>query len=527
MGMPSVEPLLEDKAEFTPADILRPAAFPHPVTELRVQQTNLSWIVLTGPYAYKIKKSVAFSFVDQSTLQRRNALCEEELRLNQRLASNLYEAVVPITRLNEEVTVGGHGEIVDYAVKMKQFEAADELSALLKAQAVDATELADLGVRLADFHLSLPKEESAGELRATQQLHDAVLGSLATVLCHLDEGTRCAELGALVDWIHDFFHDSLLVLGQRERDGHIRECHGDLHAGNIVRWGGQLIPFDSLDFDPKLRWIDTMNDVAFLFMDLSSHNRRDLAFDFLNAYLSRTGDYDGVRLLNFYSIYRALIRAMVDLLSAENLATDRDTYRQRARLRLNTATGLLDAKDPALIIMHGLSGSGKSFVSALIAEQLGGVQIRSDVERKRLQAGSGVTAIHTEEFNQRTYARLFECAQSCLQGGVTAIVDAAFLEARNRDQFKAWADSHGIPFLIVSCEAELSELESRIERRGALGVDPSDADLEELRRQFRVWVPIGMGDTRRVVTINTMRPGAVQEALPRLRATLRQCQVAE
>jgi uncharacterized protein len=520
MGMPSIEPRSSNQSASAPLSILRPSAFPHPITDLRVRETNLSWVVLTGPYAYKIKKSVSLGFVDQSTLEQRKALCEEELRLNRRLAGDLYEAVVPITRGNEGLQVAGAGVVIDYAVKMKQFAAAQELSVLLASKSVDAAEIGRFGLRLADFHQSLPKAVGVADSQGTQQVHDAVLGSLATVLCHVDESIRPPELGSLIDWIHDFFHDSIFLLCKRERDGHIRECHGDLHARNIVRWHGQLVPFDSLEFDPKLRWIDTMNDVAFLFMDLASHNRQDLAFVFLNGYLARSGDYDGVRLLRFYAIYRALIRAMVDLLAAENLPAGRDKYRQLARLRLNTATSLLTAPEPALIVMHGLSGSGKSWVSSCLAEQLGAVQIRSDVERKRLQAESGAAAIHTEEFNQRTYARLFECAESCLQGGVTAIVDAAFLEAGNRDQFRVWADSHGIPFLVVSCRADRLELEARIERRRLSGADASDADLLELRRQLSAWVPIGFADMSRVVTIDTMLTEAVSEALPRIRAML-------
>ncbi len=525
MTAPNIEPLSDDEPEFTPANILRPPAFPHSITDLRVQETNLSWIVLTGPYAYKIKKNVSFHFVDQLTLGKRRALCEEELRLNRRLAADLYEGVVAITRSSEGVKVGGTGVVVDYAVKMKQFEAAQELSVLLEARSVDAEEIGDLGTRLADFHQSLPGARGTRDSQGTQQLHDAVLGSLATVLCHLGEGARSSELGALVDWIHDFLHDSRFLLCKRERDGHIRECHGDLHARNIVRWRGQLVPFDSLEFDPKLRWIDTMNDVAFLFMDLTSRNRKDLAFDFLNAYLSRSGDYDGIRLLRFYAIYRALIRAMVDLLAAESQAAACYKFLQRARLRLSTATDLLNAPAPGLIVMHGLSGSGKSSVSARLAEQLGAIQIRSDVERRRLQTESGDPAIHTQDFDHRTYACLFGLAESCLQGGVTAIIDAAFLEASNRDQFKAWADGHGIPFLIVSCQAEIPELEARIERRRQAGHDPSDADLLELHRQLKAWVPIETGDKSRVVTINTMLTEAVPAALPRIRAMLRTCAV--
>jgi predicted kinase len=383
-----------------------------------------------------------------------------------------------------------------------------------------AEEMADLGVRLADFQLSLPQAAGASEFESTQQLHDAVLGSLETILGHLEEGVQCAKLGALVDWIHDFLKQSLFLLAKREQDGHIRECHGDLPTRDIVRWSEKRVPFDSLEFDPKLRRVDTMNDVAFLFMDLCAHDRRDLAFVFLNAYLSRTGDYGGVRLLQFYSTYRALLRAMVDLRSAQSMPGERESHRERARLRLTGATELLGAKDRALIIMHGPSCSGKSFVSALLAERLGGVRISSDVERKRLQDKAGAAVVRAEEFNRRIYEHLFECAKSCLQGGLTAIVDAAFLDPRNRHEFAAWAECHGIAFLIVSCEAELSELESRMRRRDAASVDPSDAGLAVLHRQLGSWVPLGVQEKSRTVTINTMRPEAVQEAVPRLRAML-------
>jgi uncharacterized protein len=524
MGVPNIDSLSDDQKEFVPADILHPGAFPHPITGFAVRETNLSWIVLTGPYAYKIKKNVLLSFADQSTVEKRKALCEEELRLNRRLASDLYEAVLPITNGGAGLQIGGAGVVVDYAVKMKQFEAGQELSVLLADRLVDAAEIASFGARLADFHQSLPKAVGAPDMQGTQHLHDAVLGSLATVLCHLDEAARPPALGILVDWIHDFFHNSLGLLCRRERDGHIRECHGDLHARNIVRWHGQLIPFDSLEFDPKLRWIDTMNDAAFLFMDLASHNRQDLAFSFINAYLSRTGDYDGVRVLRFYAVYRALIRAMVDLLAAENQTAGREIFRRQACLRLDTATTFLRAHHPAMIIMHGLSGSGKSTVSERLAEQMGAIQIRSDVERRRLQTESGASAIHVEAFNQRTYGRLLGCAANCLQGGVSAIVDAAFLDASNRDQFRTWADSHDIPFLIVSCQADVPELEARIERRRHSGRDPSDADLSELRRQLSAWKPIGDFDESRVVTMDTTQPEAVLEALPRIRAMLHACE---
>ena len=217
---------------------------------------------------------------------------------------------------------------------------------------------------------------------------------MAMLLSHLGGDTQLPEMGTLIDWTHDYLHNSLSRLRQREQSGFIRECHGDLHARNVVRWRGRLTPFDCLEFDPKLRWIDVMNDVAFLVMDLVAHNRGDLAFTFLNSYLEHTGDYDGVRLLPFYAVYRALVRAKVDSIGAEGDLAQREEFRRRLRMRVKTAAAFISAPSPALIIMHGPSGSGKSSLSERLVVQLGAVRIRSDLERKRL-AGSQPDAART------------------------------------------------------------------------------------------------------------------------------------
>src|SRR6266700_2399609 len=327
--------------QFTPPDILRPSAFPHPVGRLEVRETNLSWVILTGLYAYKIRKSVKFDFIDASTLANRKHLCEEELRLNRRLAADLYIDVIAITQDADGVRIGGHGSVIEYAVRMKQFEASEELSALLERGTVSSQEVAEFAGRLAEFHANTPQAPCSPDYLHTSQLHDAVLGNLATLLAHLEANSAPPEMDILVDWTHDFLHDSLAPLRMRERSGFIRECHGDLHARNVVRWRGQLLAFDCLEFDPKLRWIDVMNDIAFMVMDLMAHGRRDLAFSFLNAYLEQTGDYDGVSLLPFYAVYRALVRAMVDSLGAEQEPSHREEFRQRLRSRVRTAADFI------------------------------------------------------------------------------------------------------------------------------------------------------------------------------------------
>ncbi len=506
---------------LVPADLLRPSAFPHPVGRLEVRETNISWIVLTGSYAYKIKKHIDLGFIDASTLSKRQHLCEEELRLNRRLAPDLYVDVVAITRDAVGVRVGGHGKIIEYAVRMKQFDASEELSALLERGAIDAAEIADLAADIAAFHASALPAPPGPDYVYTQQLHDAVLGNMAILLAHLDADTQLREMGALIDWTHDYLHNSLSQLRQREQAGFIRECHGDLHARNLVRWRGRLTPFDCLEFDPKLRWIDVMNDVAFLVMDLKAHGRSDLAFIFLNSYLEHTGDYDGVRLLPFYAVYRALVRAMVDSIGAEGDLVQREEYRRRLRMRVKTAAAFISAPSPTLIIMHGPSGSGKSFLSERLSVQLGAVRIRSDVERKRLagrhpdavRAVGFMRDIYTPGFSNRTYAHLLECAQSCLQGGMGVIVDAAFLDGEDRRVFVDLAAQQGARFVIVSCEAARQVMAERIKARQQARIDPSDADVAVLDQQLQDMQPLRSEELAHAVTANTSQASVCERTL--------------
>jgi aminoglycoside phosphotransferase family enzyme/predicted kinase len=498
--------------QFRPADLLVSTAFAHPVGRFEVRETHLSWVILTGLYAYKVKKNVHLEFIDASTLERRRFLCEEELRLNRRLAPALYLDVVDITHEAGGLRIGGHGPIVEYAVRMRQFDASQELSALLEGDTLDEQEFVDFAGRLARFHEGAPKASCGRDFSHTSDLRDAVLGNVATLLLHLDGQTPPPELGRLVDWIHDYLHESLTELRLREQGGAIRECHGDLHARNIVRWCGQLIPFDGLEFNPKLRWIDVMNDVAFLVMDLMAHKRQDLAIVFLNAYLERTGDYEGVRHLAFYSVYRSLVRAMVDGVSAEKDPQHREDFQKRLRMRAQSAGAFANRAVPTLFIMHGVSGSGKSWMSERLALRLGAIRIRSDIERKR-PGGISEQDLYTPAQSHRTYARLLESADHCLKGGFDTIIDAAFLHGADRRLFAELAAAGGFHFAIIACEADLAVLTQRIEQRAQAGADPSDADLMVLTEQLSSGEPLSASERIRAITIDTTTmPESCQKA---------------
>jgi predicted kinase len=273
-------------------------------------------------------------------------------------------------------------------------------------------------------------------------------------------------------------------------DGFVRECHGDLHLGNVALIGNRPIPFDCIEFNPALRWIDVMNEVAFTVMDLLHYQRSDLAFRFLNAYLESTGDYGGVSLLRYYIAYRAVVRAMVSAIRAGQTslrAEARTEALANCRGLVALARERLAWHCPALIITYGLPGSGKTTFAQAALERLQAIRVRSDVERKRLfglapQADSREVgaAIYTADATEQTYARLQALARKLLAAGTTVIVDAAFLRQSEREDFRRLAHEFAVPFAIASLEASATDLATRISRRLCKSNDASEADLAVL-----------------------------------------------
>ena len=503
-------------------ELLTPTAFPHPITQLELRETHLSWLVLTGTVAYKIKKPVRFEFIDAGTLERRRLLCEEELRLNRRLAPEIYLQVVPIVRTEGGVSIGGTGKAIEYAVAMQQFPAGDELPRLLTRADVEVNEMSALGELLAEFHGKAPTSSAA---RAPDRQYESVLGNLTELVAHLGPLEPPPGLRRIIAWAREQVQALEPTFRLRERSGFVRECHGDLHAANIVRWNHALVPFDCLEFEPQLRWIDVINDVAFLVMDLVSHERQDLAFALLSRYLEVTGDYDGIGLLPFYAAYRALVRAKVDALTAEQIPARAGDLRNRLHHRVAAAASWMSPHQASLILMHGPSGAGKSWLSERLVPRLRAVRIRSDVERRRLAgtpAGSTVSGvrqgIYSAQFSHRTYGRLADCAESCLRAGFSAIVDATFLEAADRELFRALARHTGANLVIVSCQSDPVTLSRRVLERSTWHTDAADASLAILDTQLREFAPFTLAEQSCVIAVDTCEPHAVQRVATAIEA---------
>jgi aminoglycoside phosphotransferase family enzyme/predicted kinase len=501
--------------------LLEPAAYSHPTEQPRLLETHISWVVLTGPFAYKIKKPVRYDFLDASTLELRKRYCEEELQLNRRLAADLYLDVVPIAMIDGKLRVNASGaEPIEYAVRMRQFDTQDVLTSLLERQDVRPQELIELARLLAHFHLDAPRSPGNATPQRTEGLFDAVLET-SEQLAGQDQAANSADLLArILRWIRALSCELEPTLQTREREQYVRECHGDLHAGNIVRWRNALLPFDGIEFDPALRWIDVMNDVAFLVMDLVSRGRSDLALTLLNSYLEITGDYAGVRLLPFYATYRALVRAKVDALAMQQSHSNSESLRERFNRRIETAAHWISRPCPMLVLMHGVSGSGKSWLSERLVAALPAVRVRSDLERKRLRVEANKDALYTPEMDHRTYARLAECAESCLQAGLNVIVDATFLERTNRDLLRGIARRLRVHCAIVACQASEATARTRVQERMMAGTDISDADEDVVSHQLRHLTPLSIAECHNVVIARTNDPRVVECTVAALRKLL-------
>lgn len=490
-------------ADRTMIDALRQRLQVQTGQPVSLVQTHISWVLLTDQLAWKLKKPIHLPFVDFSTLALRKHFCEEEVRLNRRFAPSLYLGVVPVCGSAQAPQLHGPGAPIDYAVCMRRFAPGALLSERLAAGELLPEHLDGLARRVAAFHQHALIAPPAPADDARQRVVAPVRGVLQQLRLHVD----AARVGVLESWVNAQAEALRETWSARHNDGRVRECHGDLHLANTVLLDGEATPFDCLEFDPELRRIDVMSDVAFLTMDLKANGRSDLAFRFLDAYLQCSGDYAGVAVLRFYEVYRALVRTLVGCLRA---AADRVHASAGGPDYLACAERIAQGGElPRLLITHGVSGSGKSTVAQLLLAAAGAIRLRSDVERKRLfgltalERSIGRAGIYAPDATERTFERLAQCTRTALRAGYPVIVDAAFLRRAERDRFRALATELRVPFTILHCTADDARLRDRVAKRSTARDDASEADLAVLERQRAHREPLGSDERACTLEITT------------------------
>lgn len=499
-------------------------------------ETHISWVLLTGKYAYKIKKPVNFGFLDFSSLAKRKFCCEEELRLNRRLAESLYLEVVTITGTPEHPCLQSSGPVLEYAVKMLQFEAGALLSERADAGNLSTGEIDQLAEIVSRFHQQASPASKESEYGNARDIQHWMLENFAHIEPVLTDPEELARLNALKQWTLAEWQQLSGIMSERKRQGFVRECHGDLHLGNMTLIDGNVVPFDCIEFNPQLRWLDVMSEIAFIIMDLSYRGYKALGYRMLNRYLQQTGDYQGLPLLRYYLVYRALVRAKVALLTGLQQHNGLDVkHREEYSNFINLGQNITQYSHPFLMITHGYSGSGKSTGAQRVSETLGAICLRSDVERKRLygfqaheDTGSAAGAgIYSAQAGRRTYRHLAALARLILQAGYHVMVDATFLQAKQRQYFQKLAETTGAGYLILDCRAPEQELQARIDNRLKQDFEPSEATLEVLQQQVRAAEDLSVIEMEKAVIFDADSLARFNEFMSKMMIKMSSCKAGE
>ncbi len=492
----------------------RPGVLAETAERIELLQTHMSWILLTDRHAYKIKKPVDLGFADFTTLEKRRYFCDEELRVNRRLAPQLYLAVLPITGTRQAPVVGGDGEPIEYAVYMKQFPQRELLPHVLERGELGPQHVETLARDVAGFHRRVEVDRDRGGFGEPESIWRPMQANFEHFAQALDgRASRCV-VREVRQWSENEFAAKQGDFTSRKRDGFIRECHGDMHLGNMFREGNSITLFDGIEFNETFRWIDVVNEAAFLVMDLKFRGRADLAHRFLNAYLQQTGDYRGLVVFPFYQVYRAMVRAKVkDIRSRQTQLASRTRNALRVQVRnyLGLARQCTGATHPRLLITHGVAGTGKTRGTDPLVDQWGAIRIRSDIERKRQFGYESLDrttspidgGIYAPEVTDQTYQRLADLVATVIQAGFSAIADGTFLQRRHRDLLRRTARKLGVPFRILDFRARPETIRRRIVDRQRRNSDASEADLRVLTRQLQTQQPLASDEQGDVISIDT------------------------
>jgi aminoglycoside phosphotransferase family enzyme/predicted kinase len=482
------------------------AAYPYPVSSVEVRHTHISVVFLAGAYAYKIKKPVELGFLDFTTLEKRRHFCQEEVRLNRRLAPTVYLGVVPVSATDKGVKVEGRDEPVEWAVKMVRLPEEATLEKRLERGEVGAALMTTLAAKVAHFHA-----------HAEMGDHISSFGTFEVVARNVRENFEQAapQVGmtlcrSVFERLQALTEQALArqrgIIEARAKRAVPRDTHGDLHLDHVYLFPerappADLVIIDCIEFNERFRYADPVVDMAFLAMDLAFHDRRDLAEVFAESYFQSSGDQEGRSLVPFYVAYRAAVRGKVEgfeLVENEVPQTERSTLLARARAHWLLALGELEApaRRPALVLVGGLPGTGKSTLARVLAERAGFCLIRSDPVRKELagvspaeSAGSRFgDGIYTPAWTERTYAECLRRTEKLLFEGKRVLVDANFGEESRRRAFLEVAARLAVPRVFMLCQTTPEIARRRLHDRRA---DVSDADWSTYQEAAHRWEAIG------------------------------------
>ena len=509
--------------------LLNPETYPHPVEVITTIETHISIVFLTGQYAYKLKKPVNFGFLNFSTLPFRKKFCALEVTLNRRTAPELYIGIEKVININNKVCLEPVSDfdetttspdIIEYLVKMKQFDPNMVLGRLLNQGYLDNSMISALTLQVSEFHKVAQAVDLESDYGNPEIQLKPMLDNFPSLESYFNNESTKQDLHELLNWTNNQFSVHKPMLQQRKQQGFVRACHGDLHLDNITLIDGQPVLFDGIEFNEYFRWIDVISDLAFLLIDLDFRNQHATSYKILSQYLSQTLDYNGLYLLNFYRVYRTMVRAKITALRAEQLPSkslEKQHIEQTALNYIQQAISYTkESKAPKCILLQGVSGSGKSYFANQLLEEVGdfkAIILSSDRIRKSLYgidqherlSGSEQQNLYSAEMNQKTYHALAENARICLELGFNVIIDATFLKYHHRDKIYQMASMTDADALLFSIEASTETASQAITLRQLLNNNPSDAGVEVMEHQKKRFEPPRHNEKALVLSSDDLR----------------------
>jgi aminoglycoside phosphotransferase family enzyme/predicted kinase len=470
--------------------MMDPSFYPKRPPEVTRKETHISHLFFAGDLVYKIKKAVRFSFLDYSTLKRRRHFLHEEMRLNRRLAPSVYLGVLPICYDSSAWRLGGDGHPVEYTLVMRRLPERRMLPFLLESGQVTSEMIVALAEVLAPFHAQAEIVRDIKAVGYSQAVKTEWNENLSDLEPFVGKWIDAAMFHALKDFGVDFIDRHCDLFRRRVTEGRVRDVHGDLHCEHVCFAPDGIQIFDCIEFSAKFRCCDIASEIAFLLMDLEFRGANALADDFLKRYLDLMDDRELALLLPFYKCYRALVRGKVEILRSHGM-TDKASRYLRLAARLSW-----EPMKPFLVMVCGLTGSGKSILAREVGERLGMPIISSDQVRKIIAGVSGSQkvgfsqGIYSSAMTERTYAEMAREAEKQLVAGRGAILDATFGERANRERILRLAKKHGTPLIVIHCRAAEEIARKRLAQRAAEGQDVSDGRWEIYVEQRAAFQPI-------------------------------------
>lgn len=468
--------------------MMQPGFYPHPVTEpIQLIQTHVSYVFLAGDYAYKVKKPVNFGFLDFSTLEARKHFCSEEFRMNQPNAPEIYLEVLPITQTGDKFVLGGASEPVEYVLKMCQFPQEALFIEMFEQGKLTEGHMEELGRVVAQFHAKAETNDYIRSFGEVPKIREAIDENYQQTEKYIGGPQTQQQFDETKDFTDRFFEQQQELFATRRENNSIRECHGDLHLRNICLWHDKIQLFDRIEFNEPFRFVDVMYDVAFAVMDLEARGSKNLGNAFLNTYVEQTGDWEGLQVLPLYLSRQAYVRAKVTSFLLDDPGVPDEAKQEAAAVASDyyrLAWEYTKRNEGRLILMSGLSGSGKTTVARHLARRLGAIHLRSDAVRKHL-AGipleqQGEDELYTPAMSEKTYGRLLELGIKLASQGFAVILDAKYDRQGFREEAIARSQSSQLPVHIIHCTAPEDVLRDRLLSRTG---DVSDATADLLTQQ--------------------------------------------